>query len=129
MFGYMESEYTVERSAKIQSPSGEQTLELRATVVPPRSPAEEAMWAEIIARTPPEQRPRESSKRMDRYIAIEGGRCDLLLRYQRSQALDIESDWVRLVNEPAVTIKDLLCFEYVVGHGTGYTKDGAVIMY
>lgn len=129
MFGYMESDYTVERKATIVASSGTQTAEIRAKLVPPRSPEEEAMWAEIIARTPPAQRQRESDKRMTRYIALEGSGCDLLLRYQLHQADDLEADWIRLVNEPEVNIKDLLCYEYIVGHGTGYTKDGGVTMY
>jgi hypothetical protein len=128
-FGYMESDYTVERKVTIQTASGEQTIELRETIVPPRSKEEEAMWAEIFARMPPEQRQRECDKRMNRYIALEGKDCDLLLRYGLSQEEDLEADWVRLVNEPEVPVRDLLCEEYVEGHGFGWTKSGATIMY
>lgn len=129
MFGYTESEYTVERKAVIQAPGGPQTLELRATIVPPRSKEEEEMWAKIIANTPPEMREPERNKRMTRYISVQGAKTDLLLLYQPHQAADLDDDWWRLVNEPAVNVKDLLCYEYVQWHGTGHTKDGAYIMY
>jgi hypothetical protein len=87
------------------------------------------MWAQIIARTPPAQRQPENDKRMTRYISIQGKNCDLLLLYQLHQAADLEADWVRVVNEPEVDVKDLLCFETVEWHGTGRTKAGGFIMY
>lgn len=129
MFGYQESAFTVERQVVISSKDGPQTIELRRKVVAPRSKEEEAMWERLIARVPPEQRQPDSAKRMARYIAIVGGGCDLLLLYQLHQADDLETDWNRIVSEPDLGIKDLLCFEYVVGHGTSYTKDGTTTMY
>jgi hypothetical protein len=129
MFGYTEFEYTVERKAVIQAPDGPQTLELRAKVVQPQSKEEEEMWAQIIAQTRPEQRQPERDKRLTRYISVQGQNTDLLLLYQLHQAADLDDDWWRLVNEPKVDVRDLLCFEYVQWHGTGRTKDGAYIMY
>lgn len=129
MSGYTEPEYTVERKAVIYAPGGLQTIELRSETSQAAQKEEDEMWARIIARTPSARPQSDASKRMTRYISIQGQRVDLLLRYQPHQVADIEADWTRVVKDARVDVHDLRCFEYVEWHRTGYTKAGTCIKY
>lgn len=129
MSGYTEPEYTVERKAVIYAPGGLQTIELRSPNAHPEPKAEDEMWTRLIARTPSARPQSEASKRMPRYISIQGQRVDLILLYQPHQGADLEADWVRLLKDSRVDVRDLRCFEYVEWHSTGFTKAGACIRY
>lgn len=70
---------------------------------------------------------------LDTYIAItardRAGRevLDVILRYDDEKTL--REDWARVVSEPEVALSALKPFERIEGHGTGFRRDGAVVMY
>lgn len=119
MYGYQEIAFSVERSADLKTPSGnQQHLEVRVTQPSPNPFAGGA--------TPP----------VERYIAVaatnKAGQAvtDVLLLYRaQDQQQVLDADWERLTNTEPVDVKELNWFEMVVNHATGYTRNGGVTMY
>lgn len=113
MFGYMETDYDVVARQELQCGGMRQVFEHRESTFRKTFGGVEKLS----------------------YLAIEGynseGKLvmDVLLLYPDEYAQNLAADWQRLCTEPQLKLSELQHFERIVGHGTGYRRDGCVVMY
>ncbi len=123
MFGYQEQQYDIEKSVKILTKEGEQTIELRNAELEPQ-------WVfGIVKRLRNDVPSVLDMQRSKKYISIRGKNLDILLLYKNGSEENLILDWVRIISEPEVKVDELQWFEKVSNHGTGVTRDGCVIIY
>lgn len=54
---------------------------------------------------------------------------DILFKYEIGCKKDLMHDWIKIKENPYIKIKDMKCEFWIEGHGTGFYKSGAVIMF
>jgi len=129
MFGYQETDFTVQKTFELHLDGSRQKMEVRVEVPDPEADAFLASLPESLRKN---TRPRD----LDRYIALEGynadGKLDMdvLLLYSAGAEAQLEADWDRLVTDAQVRIDELTgWYQKVYSHGTGYYRSGGVVMY
>lgn len=128
-FGYQEPDFTVEKNFELEVDGSLQKMQIRVEVPNPE-------WDAVMAAMPESMRKNTLPRDLNRYIALESHdaqgqmELDTLLLYAAGADAQLEADWERLVTDAHVRINDITGWkEKVIGHGTGYTRTGGVIMY
>jgi hypothetical protein len=116
MFGYNEPLYDVEQTFETRKDGKHVVMQVRSAV-------------------PLCEGGQPSAGLLTRYIAVVISDSvgtvtgDFLFFYLPEEEALLVADWEQMLGTASVSVKDMQCFERILGHSTGLRRDGGVCMY